>query len=197
MSRPIVHLASASPRRREILAALGVVHSAGGVDIDETRLAGETVDAMAARLARAKAMAVDPAAHGGLPVLGADTVVVLGNREFGKPASKEDALAMLAALSGRVHRVITAVALRTVDSLHDAMSATEVGFREIGPDEALAYWQSGEPLDKAGAYAIQGKGGIFVESLHGSYTGVVGLPVFETAGLLARAGIRILNGPVA
>lgn len=192
MSGPVIHLASASPRRREILQSLGVTFSAGGVDIDESRRAGEAVDDMSMRLAREKALAVDPDAHGGLPVLAADTIVVLDDRVFGKPTSKEDALSMLRALSGRSHRVLTAVVLRAGDALFTAMSDTEVRFREIRPDEALAYWQSGEPHDKAGAYAIQGLGGIFVESVEGSYTGVVGLPVFETADLLLQADIRIL-----
>ena len=192
MSGPVIHLASASPRRREILQSLGVTFSAGGVDIDESRRAGEAVDDMSMRLAREKALAVDPDAHGGLPVLAADTIVVLDDRVFGKPTSKEDALSMLRALSGRSHRVLTAVVLRAGDALFTAMSDTEVRFREIRPDEALAYWRSGEPQDKAGAYAIQGLGGIFVESVEGSYTGVVGLPVFETADLLLQADIRIL-----
>jgi len=192
VSGPVIHLASASPRRREILQSLGVTFSAGGVDIDESRRAGEAVDDMSMRLAREKALAVDPDAHGGLPVLAADTIVVLDDRVFGKPTSKEDALSMLRALSGRSHRVLTAVVLRAGDALFTAMSDTEVRFREIRPDEALAYWQSGEPHDKAGAYAIQGLGGIFVESVEGSYTGVVGLPVFETADLLLQADIRIL-----
>ena len=192
MSGPVIHLASASPRRREILQSLGVTFSAGGVAIAESRRAGEAVDDMSMRLAREKALAVDPDAHGGLPVLAADTIVVLDDRVFGKPTSREDALSMLRALSGRSHRVLTAVVLRAGDALFTAMSDTEVRFREIRPDEALAYWRSGEPQDKAGAYAIQGLGGIFVESVEGSYTGVVGLPVFETADLLLQADIRIL-----
>ena len=143
---------------------------------------------MALRLAREKALAVDDALASGLPILAADTIVVLGDRVFGKPASESDALAMLEALSGRTHRVITAIALRTPDRLLASLSDTEVR-----PEEALAYWQSGEPADKAGAYAIQGIGGIFVESVNGSYSGVVGLPVFETSRLLEEAGIRLLT----
>jgi septum formation protein len=147
---------------------------------------------MAMRLAREKAFAVDRTQYDNIPVLAADTIVVLGDQVFGKPQSKEDALAMLAALSGTGHRVVTAVALVFDDVLGTAMSVTDVRFRDINPDEALAYWQSGEPAGKAGAYAIQGLGGIFVESIKGSYTGVVGLPVFETADLLSQAGIGVL-----
>jgi septum formation protein len=172
---------------------MGLTFSHAGVDIDETRHKDEAVDDMVMRLAREKAFAADNEKHGQIPVLAADTIVVLGDRVFGKPASKEDALAMLAALSGTAHRVLTAVAVATGDELGTAMSDTEVRFRDINPDEALAYWQSGEPAGKAGAYAIQGLGGIFVESVNGSYSGVVGLPVFETADLLRQAGIEILG----
>jgi septum formation protein len=186
---PALHLASSSPRRREILAALGLNFSHGGVDIDESRRPGEGLAAMALRLAEEKARV---AGVDDLPVLAADTIVVLGDRVFGKPASREDALWMLESLSGRVHRVITGVALWSRETLATAASDTEVRFRDIRPDEALAYWQSGEPRDKAGAYGIQGLGGIFVESIKGSYSGVVGLPVFETAALLRDAGIELL-----
>lgn len=189
MPAPELHLASSSPRRREILAALGLTFSYGGVDIDESRRPGEALEEMAMRLAREKAQA---AVTGDLPVLAADTIVVLDDRAFGKPATEEDALSMLAALSGRAHRVITGVVLCADGDLAMAMSDTEVRFRDIRPDEALAYWQSGEPQDKAGAYGIQGLGGVFVESIRGSYSGVVGLPVFETAYLLRDAGLDVL-----
>jgi septum formation protein len=192
MPAPDLHLASSSPRRREILAALGLTFSHGGVDIDESRRPGEGLEEMARRLAQEKALA---AARDGLPVLAADTIVVLGDRAFGKPATEGDALSMLAALSGRSHRVITGVALSADGELATAMSDTEVRFRDIRPDEALAYWQSGEPQDKAGAYGIQGLGGVFVESINGSYSGVVGLPVFETASLLRDAGLDVLMKP--
>lgn len=193
MDRPDLHLASSSPRRREILTALGITFTHAGVDIDESRNEGEAVDDMAIRLAREKALAVDDEHAKKRPILAADTIVVLGDRVFGKPASEEDALSMLAVLSGKTHRVITAISLRTADGLYTDMSDTEVQFRDISPDEALAYWQSGEPADKAGAYAIQGLGGVFVETISGSYSGVVGLPVFETAGLLRKAGIGLLT----
>jgi len=193
MEHVTLHLASSSPRRRELLTALGIRFTHGGTDVDEARRSGEAVETMAVRLAQAKALAVDSRVHPGRPVLAADTVVVVDDRVFGKPAGMDDALAMLAALSGRTHRVLTGVALRSADDLHTVLSATDVEFRDIGPDEARAYWQSGEPEGKAGAYAIQGLGGIFVRALHGSYTGVVGLPVYETAGLLRRCGIDVLQ----
>lgn len=193
MSEPqlALHLASASPRRAEILDALGVVYSAGGVDLDETRLAGEPPGDMVLRLAGEKA-ATARLAHA-LPVLAADTVVVVDDAVFGKPQDQEDALAMLARLSGRSHQVMTGVAMDWDSGQQTALSVNEVHFREIDPDEALAYWQSGEPCGKAGAYAIQGLGGVFVENVLGSYSGVVGLPVFETAALLAAAGIDVIG----
>lgn len=186
-----LHLASQSARRQEILAALGLTFSSAGVDADESRLEGESPESMVLRLARVKAEAADVDAS--TIVIGADTAVVLGDRVFGKPQGQDDCLAMLEALSGRSHRVLTGVAVLSAAGIQSALSATEVTFREIRPDEALLYWQSGEPRDKAGAYAIQGKGGIFVAAISGSYSGVVGLPVFETVELLAKAGIEVLG----
>lgn len=190
MSQPDLHLASSSARRREILTTLGVRFSHAGVDIDESRASGESVADMVLRLAREKAQAADA---GDLPVLGADTIVTLDDQVFGKPTSQGDALAMLQALSARSHQVLTGVACISGGNLSTAIATTEVRFRDIDPDEALAYWQSGEPQGKAGSYAIQGLGGIFVESLSGSYSGVVGLPVYETAALLQGAGIAVLE----
>jgi septum formation protein len=188
---PALHLASASPRRAEILAALGVSYSVGGVDIDEQQLAGEPPDEMVLRLASEKAAAARRT-HS-LPVLAADTVVVVDDTVFGKPQDQDDALAMLASLSGRSHQVMTGVAIAWDDGQRTALSVNEVCFRQIGPDEALAYWQSGEPRGKAGAYAIQGLGGVFVKNIQGSYSGVVGLPVFETAALMAAVGIDVIK----
>lgn len=185
------HLASSSPRRAAILDALGAAYTMAGMDIDEQRLPGEKADTMVLRLAAGKA-----AAAGKLhakAVLAADTAVVVDDDIFGKPVDQEDALLMLARLSGRSHQVMTGVAVRWGDSERVILSATEVRFREISPDEALAYWQSGEPRGKAGAYAIQGLAGLFVEQIKGSYSGVVGLPVYETATLLAEAGIDLLK----
>ncbi len=195
MNNPVLHLASSSPRRRELLTALGLEFSYAGVAVDESALPGEPVADMVLRLATSKARSAFESGEHAVPVLGADTVVTLDDRVFGKPASKEDALHMLASLSGRTHRVLTGVAVVAQGELWTGLSQTEVQFREIDPDEAEAYWQSGEPAGKAGAYAVQGLGGIFVKAVNGSYTGVVGLPVFETADLLRRAGIELPPGP--
>jgi septum formation protein len=185
-----LHLASASPRRRDILAALGLEFSIGAADVDERRLAHEPPGEMVLRLARDKAIAGQPGP--GHVVVGADTAVVLDNVVFGKPADEAEALTMLGRLSARTHEVVTGVAVWDGRQMRAATSTSAVQFRDIDPDEALAYWQSGEPRDKAGAYAIQGRGGVFVENLAGSYSGVVGLPVFETARLLHEAGIKVL-----
>ena len=191
MNAPQLHLASSSPRRHEILTALGLTFTAGGVDVDEQPLPAEAPDAMVVRLAVLKARS---APADGRIVLGADTAVVLGDLVFGKPRDEADALAMLARLSGRQHQVMTGVAVLAGEELQTMLSTTDVRFREIRPDEARSYWQSGEPRDKAGAYAIQGLGGAFVESINGSYSGVVGLPAFETAQLLHNAGLDVLKG---
>ena len=190
MTEPRLILASSSPRRREILTALGAVFTVRVADVDETPLADEDPADLVIRLAASKAGAV--ARAGDEVALGADTEVVLDGRTFGKPGNEADALEMLAALSGRSHRVLTGVAVSGPGGTASALSDTEVRFRDIDPDEARRYWHSGEPRGKAGAYAIQGLGGLFVEAINGSYSGVVGLPVFETAGLLAGAGIDLL-----
>ena len=181
-------LASTSPRRRQILATLGIDFDVIHVDTDESRIDGESVQQMVLRLAAAKA----EAATEGEFVLGADTVVVLDERVLGKPRDAEDAVEMLLALSGRTHRVMTGVALKTPAGTDTVLSTTLVQFREIGRDEAHRYWQSGEPSDKAGAYGIQGIGGMFVKTIDGSYSGVMGLPVFETVELLMSAGMDVL-----
>lgn len=190
LSQPILVLASTSPRRREILASMGLEFRVSGVDIDESRLGDEAAEHMVLRLAAAKVAAAKIApSH---RVIGADTAVVLDGEVLGKPRDRKDAVAMLLSLSDRRHRVLTGVALSGPDGVESLLSSTDVIFREISRDEALAYWQSGEPCDKAGAYGIQGLGGAFVEAIEGSYSGVVGLPVYETAKLLRNAGIDLL-----
>jgi septum formation protein len=189
----LLHLASASPRRREILTALGIGHTWSAVDIDETPLVDEAADDLALRLGLSKARAARERRPGEAVILGADTVVTLDGCHFGKAGSEAEALDMLLRLSGRVHTVITGVALHTTAGELTALSQSTVRFRTIGADEALAYWRSGEAAGKAGAYAIQGVGGVFVEALSGSYSGVMGLPVYETAGLLRQAGIDPLQ----
>lgn len=187
---PTLHLASTSPRRREILASLGLAFDVVPVDVDESPRAGESPEEMVLRLSVAKSRAAEIGAGG--VALGSDTAVVVDDTVLGKPRDREDCLEMLGRLSGRAHRVLTGVALTDRHGTATALSDTDVYFREISRDEALAYWQSGEPRDKAGAYAIQGLGGAFVERIEGSYTGVVGLPVFETIELLRAAGIDVL-----
>lgn len=189
----VICLASASPRRRDLLWQIGVPHKAVAANIDENPLPGESPHDYVERLALEKAMTVR---HRGerLPVLAADTAVVLEGAVYSKPVDRADALAMLGRLSGRVHQVLTAVALASERSVEVRVSATSVRLRDLTLAEREAYWQTGEPRDKAGAYAIQGFGSVFVESLTGSYSGVVGLPLAETAELLRTAGIGYWRG---
>jgi septum formation protein len=186
-----VYLASASPRRRQLLAQIGVPFQVLSVDVDESIAGGESAERYVARLAQAKAEAGlarrTAARHGA--VLGADTAVVAGGAILGKPADCADAERMLGLLSARTHEVLTAVALATDDGVLSHLSRSEVTFREIRPAEARDYWNTGESRDKAGAYAIQGYGAVFVSGLRGSYSGVMGLPLFETAQLLRAAGV--------
>jgi septum formation protein len=185
-------LASTSPRRRELLAQLGLEFSVLRVDIDESRRDGEAPADYVVRLAREKAVAGLAAAGEGV-VVAADTTVVLGDDILGKPASQEEAMAMWSRLAGCEHRVLTGVAVGHHERIEVRVVATTVRFRPIDAAEMRAYWASGEPGDKAGGYAIQGRGAIFVTGIDGSYSNVVGLPLAETAELLARFGIRILE----
>lgn len=191
---PRLCLASASPRRRELLAQIGVAHLVRPAHIDETLRQGESPRAHVVRLAREKALAVH-AADSSYAVLGADTTVTLDGRVFGKPGSREEGIAMLRTLSGRTHEVLTAVALVAAGELAERLSVSRVTFRELEAGECEAYWESGEPHDKAGAYAVQGRGAMFIRELSGSYSGVMGLPLFETAELLRAAGL--MSGPAA
>jgi len=200
---PAIYLASQSPRRRELLAQIGVAHRVVGVDVDESRRGSEAAADYVCRLAREKAAAgwarirADGLALA--PVLGADTAVVVDDRILGKPADAAAARAMLELLSGRTHEVMTGVAVcfareesgeYGVDTL---LSRTRVRFRALSALEIERYWASGEPCDKAGAYGIQGLAAVFVEHIEGSYSGVVGLPLFETAELLRRCGVDHLQ----
>ena len=186
---PIV-LASASPRRADLLRAAGFSFVVDAVDIDESVLPGETPEVHVRRLARAKAHA-GAQRHPGRTVLGADTVVVVDGRILGKPRDDADAAAMLTALSGRVHQVFTAVAVASNGAVRDDLDVSAVTFAPM-PAEAIAeYVRSGEPRDKAGAYAIQGWAGRYIERLEGSYSGVVGLPVAVVHRLL----ISLSPGP--
>lgn len=194
-----LYLASGSPRRRELLTQIGIPFTVVSASIDETPLPNEQAGAYVERLARGKAAAgLALLAASGTPeplaVLGADTAVVLDGRILGKPVDREDALAMLAALSGREHEVLTAVAVTDGQRSESLCIISRVSFNPISEERARAYWASGEPRDKAGAYAIQGLGAVFVQGLQGSYSGVVGLPVAETAELLAGFGIACWQG---
>ena len=185
---PQLYLASGSPRRAELLIQAGIAFERVKVEVDEALLPGEDAADYVQRLAQAKADAgwqqVLTRGLAPLPVLGADTAVVLDRQILGKPVDRADGLRMLAALSGRRHRVMTAVCLCAGDFRQTALSISEVQLRALSPGECERYWETGEPVDKAGSYAIQGRAAVFVEELHGSYTGVVGLPLLETCGLL-------------
>lgn len=187
-----IYLASRSPRRRELLAQIGVRCRVLEVSTDESRLPGEHPRDYVLRLAVSKARAAYAQLPAGdrRPVLGADTAVVIGERVLGKPADRREALTMMRLLSGRTHRVLTAVALITAEGQRTELSETRVAFRTLDEEEAMRYWDTGEPLDKAGGYAIQGLGALFVAGLSGSYSGVMGLPLFETGRLLTQAGIE-------
>jgi septum formation protein len=189
MPPDFVYLASGSPRRRELLEQIGVPFRLVGTAVDEAALAGEPAEAYVARVAAAKAAAGWAAAGPAAPVLAADTAVVLSGRILGKPSGRADGERMLGDLSGRTHQVLTSVAVRSAAGLAQRISVSEVTFRSIGADEAAAYWDTGEGHDKAGAYAIQGRAAVFIANLRGSYSGVMGLPLFETAELLAVAGV--------
>jgi septum formation protein len=184
----MIRLASASPRRRELLAQIGVPHVVTVPHVDEAAHAHERPHDYVQRIARTKAEAVW-SADKSLPVLAADTTVVLDGTMFGKPAHRAEALDMLARLSSRTHDVLTAVALAHDGGLSLRMSVSEVRFRALSAEECGAYWETGEPRDKAGSYAIQGLAAVFIESMTGSYSGVMGLPLFETAALLQEAGL--------
>ena len=187
---PLLTLASVSPRRRELLEQIGVTHLVSAADIDETVRPGEAPADYVVRMACAKARAVRERG-GELPVLAADTIVVIDGLILGKPRDRADCLAMLGRLSGRTHEVLTAVALASAAGVAFRVSASEVRFRTVTPAECAAYWESGEPRDKAGGYAIQGRGALFIEHLSGSFSGVMGLPLYETGELLTAAGIAL------
>jgi septum formation protein len=192
----MIYLASASPRRTELLAQLGVNVRVTPVEIDESVQSGEKASAYVARLALEKSRVASASlAVGESLVLAADTTVVIDDLILGKPCDAADAKRMLRLLSGRTHAVLTAVSLRNKARESVVVSRTEVKFRALEADEIAAYWDGGEPADKAGAYAIQGMGAIFIEAIRGSYSGVMGLPLFETARLLRDFGYRLRQSP--
>ena len=189
----VLCLASNSPRRRELLAQIGVPHTVVAAHVDESLLPAEAPTDYVARLARLKATTVRQRGEP-LPVLAADTTVVFEGAVYGKPSGRADGLAMLATLAGRTHQVLTAVALATERGVALQLNCSSVRFRNIARAEIEAYWDTGEPRDKAGGYAIQGYGAAFVAALSGSYSGVMGLPLFETVELLREAGIHYWIG---
>ena len=193
---PFVYLASASPRRQELLAQLGVRHEVLPVAVDETPRLDEGAEDLVCRLASAKAQAgllIRPTT--GAPVVAADTAVVLGDELFAKPVDRADGARMLGRLAGRTHTVWTAVAVTDGQRERVELSRSEVTFRAVTPEEIAGYWRTGEPADKAGAYAIQGCAAQFIADLKGSYSGVMGLPLFETARLLTLFGLVLLPAP--
>ena len=197
---PELILASASPRRAELLQQLGLSPTILPADIDESTLPGETPSEYVERLAMQKAMHVwQQKIDSGISltdsspvVLGADTCVVCNDRILGKPANQQDGVQMLLDLSDHLHSVLTGTAIVSADLKESLVCCSKVRFRLIKPSEAERYWTSGEAVGKAGAYAIQGKGAAFVEHLEGSYSNVVGLPLYETAQMLGRAGLYII-----
>lgn len=194
--QPVLTLASASPRRRELLQQIGVPHIVQAADIDETPLPNEPPGDYVQRLARSKALHVFGSRLGELPVLGADTTVAIDGLALGKPADEREHRETFERLSAREHTVYSAIALVTAVSVTVRLSVTRVVFRAISERERAAYWASGEPRDKAGGYAIQGLGAVFVESITGSYSGVMGLPLAETAAVLVAAGVPIWQSGV-
>ncbi len=186
---PSLYLASASPRRRELLAMLEVPFELVLPRVEERRRPDEAAADYVQRLARDKAQAGAAMAARPLPVLAGDTIVVLDGDVLEKPADKVDGLAMLRRLSGRSHQVMTAMALVWQGRIEMVLVTTEVSFRDLTEADIERYWASGEPTDKAGGYGIQGLGGRFVARINGSYSAVVGLPLVETEALLRRAGV--------
>ena len=196
MKKDFIYLASASPRRSELLRQIGVRFEVVPARFPRCQETARPPTTTSRRLARGKADAIwerirlaRSARSRSRPVLAADTAVVIDERVLGKPADTAEAMAMLADLSGRTHRVLTAVALRCGRSLETLLCRSEVRFRATSAEERAAYCRSGEPFDKAGGYGIQGRAAVFIEHLSGSYSSVVGLPLFETALLLERCGV--------
>lgn len=189
-SNSLIYLASASPRRSALLDQIGVAHRVQPVDVDETARSGEAPEQYVRRLAVLKAETLWqklPALQR-QPVLGADTAVVLDDQILGKPSDETDCVRMLSLLSARTHHVFTAVALRASDGCQSRVNVSEVTFRKLADEEIRRYWRSGEPADKAGAYAVQGRAALFIERIAGSYSGIMGLPLFETGELLTAIG---------
>lgn len=190
-TQPDIYLASNSPRRRELLDQIGVRYGWAAPRVDERIHPDESPEVFVLRLALEKARAGSEQLASGptLPVLAADTAVVVDDQVLGKPESHAEGLRMLELLSGRSHRVLTAVAMVDGEREGSRLSVSHVTFRELSEREREDYWATGEPRDKAGGYAVQGRAAVFIEQLEGSFSGVMGLPLFETAQLLEEFGI--------
>jgi septum formation protein len=187
---PRVVLASSSPRRRELLSLIGVAHEVRAADIDERPLAGESPEAHCERLAREKATVLADDAGKGTLVIGGDTIVVVDDRILGKPRNEAEALDMLRTLSGRTHEVLTAVAVVRDGRVESGVERVRVTFRTLDATEIAAYIATREPMDKAGAYGIQGYGATIVERIEGDYFAVMGLAINRLIRLMARVGVR-------
>jgi septum formation protein len=190
MVAPRVVLASSSPRRRELLSLIGVAHEVRAADIDERPLAGESPEAHCERLAREKAIALADDAGQGTLVIGGDTIVVVDDRILGKPRNEAEAVDMLRALSGRTHEVLTAVAVVRDGRVESGVERVQVTFRALDATEIASYIATREPMDKAGAYGIQGFGATIVERIEGDYFAVMGLAINRLIRLMARVGVR-------
>lgn len=195
IAKPLIYLASASPRRSALLAQIGVAHRVAPVAVDESVASAEAPETYVTRLAALKAETLwqrltEPER---LPVLGSDTTVVVDNGILGKPADEDECVRMLQLLSGRTHQVHTAVALRSSAGSDVRLSISDVTFRELSMAEMRSYWRTGEPADKAGGYAVQGRAAIFISRIAGSYSGIMGLPLFETAQLLGTQKITLVE----
>ncbi len=189
-----LYLASKSPRRRELLSQIGVIYSVISVNVPEERKEGELPAVYVQRLALEKSLVgFESLAHDKKPVLGADTIVVSDGIILEKPKNQADAVSMLKRLSGNRHQVMTAVALKDAENHQVKLSVSDVDFRVLTEKEIRIYWESGEPKDKAGGYGIQGLGGVFVKNLSGSYSAVVGLPLYETQLLLNEFSVPSWN----
>ena len=189
---PSLILASASPRRSELLTQLGLAHTILVADIDETPFSNEPPADYVLRVAAEKASAIQQQSPEDSVVIAADTSVVLDNKIMGKPQDLDHAIAMLSHLSARTHQVYSAVSVCGKQT-QQVLSISDVTFRAISIQEIIQYWHTGEPADKAGAYAIQGLGSTFIETINGSFSGIMGLPLFETAQLLSNEGINIFH----
>ena len=189
---PSLILASASPRRSDLLKQIGITHSIQIADIDETPFDNEPPADYVLRVAHAKSYAIHQQYSDNSVILAADTSVVVDDKIMGKPKNLQHAMAMLSHLSASTHQVYSAVSLRGQQT-QQALSVSDVTFRAISEQEIIQYWHTGEPADKAGAYAIQGLASIFVQSINGSFSGIMGLPLFETVQLLSNEGIKIFN----